>query len=520
MRNPTHIDYNRGFRTYCFSRKLTRFRRFLLSLVALCIAGAAQLAAAFPIFPPLPRMVLLKEYVNDITHHFVLLVPLEAQQVEQGSAGPGWRFTGYEFTGYDVSETLDVAKDALPVCRFYAPPPTNSHFYTADPAECDFLRTHDTGWNFEKIDLKIDVPHDGVCAKGLVPIHRQYNNRFAFNDSNHRFNFDERVQAKMAAQGFVDEGIAFCATSADRPLRTVLGIAGTDVAPSAACNTINGKTGPCVALVGLPDMTQSIGKFVPPRFSDVNPDYSPAFAQITGWVPFTDTVWTAWPAEQAPSHSFVEWVLSGMPVGVHVDGTERTAGDYASASPSYRIIPANGFGPDALYPWVDGHEHDLFIGFQLLMTTVRRNDDASHAYGGPVIDFVDFRSGKHVFVSVLAFGTQQPGDVVARDANNGTPIVGTTFRPDPLFGRRMVGDFIPCVADASSGSCTSTGIDFSFRIDQDDFVKVIGLARTLEPQLSTSITDYFVAGFQFRNETFRNARLGLEVHAVNLRVTQ
>jgi len=500
---------------------MTRSRRFVLSLVALCFAAAAQLAGAFLIGPPQPKLAGLKEYVNDITHHFVLLSTLEEiQQVEQGAAGPGWRFTGYEFTGYDVSETLPVAQNALPVCRFYAPPPTNSHFYTANPAECDFLRTHDTGWNFEKIDLKIDVPHDGVCAKGLVPIHRQYNNRFAFNDSNHRFNFDERVQAKMAAQGFVDEGIAFCAVTADRAIATVKGIFGTAIAPAATCLTPQAVSGPCLILAGLPDMTQSIGKFLPPRFSDLNPDYSPAFAQVTGWIPFTDTVWTAWPVAQAPAHSFVEWVLGGMPVGVHVDGTERTSGDYASASPSYRFVTGNGFGPDALYPWGDGHEHDLFIGFQLLMKTVRRNDDTSHAYGGPVIDFVDFRSGKHLFVSALAFGTQQPGDVVARDANNGTPIVGTTFRANPLFGTRMVGDFIPCVADASSGSCSSTGIDFSFRIDQDDFAKVIGLARTLEPALSTSIADYFVAGFQFRNETFRNARLGLEVHAIGLSVTQ
>ncbi|HWH40612.1 MAG TPA: hypothetical protein VNU21_12285 [Usitatibacter sp.] len=485
------------------------------------MAGAAQIAAAFLIGPPPPKTVLLKEYVNDITHHFVLLVPSEAQQVEQGSAGPGWRFTGYEFAGYDVSETQAVAQNALPVCRFYAPPPTNSHFYTADPAECDFLRTHDTGWNFEKIDLKIDVPHDGVCALGLTPIHRQYNNRFAFNDSNHRFNFDERVQAKMAAQGFVDEGIAFCAVNADRPLKASIGIFGTDIAPSATCRTLQGVSGSCVTLVGLPDMTRSIGKFVPPTSSHLNPDYSPAFAQITGWLSLTDdTVWTAWPAAQAPSHSFVEWELSGMPVGVHVDGSERTGGDYASASPSYRFIPASATAADALYPWGDGHEHDLFAGFNLLVTTVRRNDDASHAYGGPVIDFVDAKSGRHLFVSVLAFGTQQPGDVVARDANNGTPIVGTTFRAEPLFGKRLRGDFIPCVADASSGSCRSAGMDFMLRIDQDDFAKVIGLARTLEPALSTSIADYFVAGYQFRNETFRDARLGVEEHAIELFVTQ
>jgi Repeat of unknown function (DUF5648) len=492
--------------------------RLLRTLACLALVLVVpSFAPAFWIGPPPVRYVSVKEYVNDFTHHYVLLSdPREIGDVEAGAAGPGWRFTGYTFSAFDLEESSAVAQDAVPVCRFYAPPPTNSHFFTANADECDFLRTHDTGWQFEKIEYKIDVPHDGACPAGLAPIYRQYNNRAAFLDSNHRFSTDDRVRAKMASQGWIDEGIAFC-SNGGRAIRTSRFIAATGEFPSAGCTTRAGEA-PCISLAGLADMTQSISKFLPPTFSQPNPAYSPEFAEITGWLPVLDTVYSASPfASDAARHSFVEWV--GMPVGVHVNGGERQQGDYASASPTYRFNPALAAADPRIFPWGDGHEHDVFVDFQLAIKTVRRADASSHAYGGPVLDFLDSTSGRHLLVTVLAYGTQPPGDFVGRDASNGAPIVSTSFRGDPLFGKALEGRFIPCTADAASGSCSAAGIDFRFRIDQDDFAKVVALARSLDPALSPNIADYCIAYFQVRNETFRDAELGLEEHAVSLQLT-
>jgi hypothetical protein len=42
-------------------------------------------------------------------------------------------------------------------------------------------------------------------------VHRIYNNRFAFNDSNHRFTTRLQEVAPMQALGWRYEGVAFCA---------------------------------------------------------------------------------------------------------------------------------------------------------------------------------------------------------------------------------------------------------------------------------------------------------------------
>ncbi|HET9651989.1 MAG TPA: hypothetical protein VFP36_07355 [Usitatibacter sp.] len=488
--------------------------------VAVRAAGLALAAfatfqvSAFWIGPPPVILVTVREYTNDLTHHYVLLSdPAEIRGVESGAAGPGWRFTGYEFDAYRLDEPAAVAANAVPVCRFYAPPPTNSHFFTANAQECEFLRTHDTGWIYEKSEFKVDVPQGGACAATLTPVHRQYNNRWMYLDSNHRFSVDSRVEARMAAEGWIDEGIAFCAAGGGRAMRTSQWIAATGEAPGTACTTRPGAA-PCISLGALPDMTQTLSKYLPPTYSQLNPGYSPAFAEVTGWVPFTDTVFSAALGPDAPAHSFVEWV--GMPIGVHVVGRDRLQGDYASVSPTYRYNAMAGAADPRVFPWGDGHEHDLFMNFQLAVKTVRRAVPGSQAYGAAVIDFVDGVSNHHLEVTVLAFGTQAPGDFVGRDVASGATIVSTTFRPDPLFGQVLRGQFIPCEANATSGSCHADGIDFGLRIDERDFAKIVGLARANDPALSPDIADYYVGFFQVRNETYLDAEIGLEEHAVAL----
>lgn len=91
----------------------------------------AFLAACIAAFMPgLASAQLVQEFFNMFTgHYFITASSDEALGVATGVAGPGWKNTGYQFFG-DSS--------GVPVCRFHAPAPTNSHFYTADPVECDF----------------------------------------------------------------------------------------------------------------------------------------------------------------------------------------------------------------------------------------------------------------------------------------------------------------------------------------------------------------------------------------------
>src|SRR5258705_10383698 len=119
------------------------------------------------------------EFVNDFTGHYFLADAADTSFLNRGGAGGGWRFTGHQFQGYNAG--LGTA-----VCRFYAPGP-NTHFFTASTAECSALRDHpEYGWIYEGVKFGVDLPSGGRCASG-VTLNRYYNNRFAFNDSNHRY---------------------------------------------------------------------------------------------------------------------------------------------------------------------------------------------------------------------------------------------------------------------------------------------------------------------------------------------
>ena len=150
------------------------------------------------------------EYLNvNLRHYFMTANPGEMTSIETGGAGPGWQRTGFGFTAY-VPE-VGVPVGALPVCRFYGTPGVgpNSHFYTVDPAECSAVK-RDRGWTYEGIAFYAFAPLDGRCSAGSVPVYRAYNNRFAQNDSNHRYATDRALLDALGPQGWTVEGVVLC----------------------------------------------------------------------------------------------------------------------------------------------------------------------------------------------------------------------------------------------------------------------------------------------------------------------
>lgn len=108
--------------------------------------------------------------------------------------------------------------DALPVCRFYGTPGKgpNSHFYTSDAAECAAVKM-DPGWTYEGVAFyAVDSGSYAFCTTDFSnneltkPVYRLYNNRFASNDSNHRFTTEISLYREMPSQGWKAEGVAFC----------------------------------------------------------------------------------------------------------------------------------------------------------------------------------------------------------------------------------------------------------------------------------------------------------------------
>ena len=154
-------------------------------------------------------------YNTTLGHYFMTAEQAEVQAILAGSAGPGWVLTGHTFNAYP--SVANGRADAVPVCRFYGTPGKgpNSRFYTADPAECAAVKL-DPGWTYEGIAFYATGTGAGGCpysnydSKGLPPVYRAYNNRFAFNDSNHRFTTEQSVYAQMQQAGWKGEGMVFC----------------------------------------------------------------------------------------------------------------------------------------------------------------------------------------------------------------------------------------------------------------------------------------------------------------------
>lgn len=181
-------------------------KKFLV-LVALLLAGLLAGVA---------HGQVVVEYRNDLdftppeVRFFITADPVEQAAVDGGGVGH-WVRTGNSFkSGGDTQ-----------VCRFYGSvsPGPNSHFYTADANECEGLKSLPPSdeltvpaWHFESRDFVTSVPVNGMCAAGLTPVYRAYNNGFARGvDSNHRLTSNFAAIAEVVAKGWVSEGVVMCA---------------------------------------------------------------------------------------------------------------------------------------------------------------------------------------------------------------------------------------------------------------------------------------------------------------------
>jgi uncharacterized protein (DUF1800 family) len=155
-----------------------------------------------------PTGTAIEWFHSGIGHYFVSAIPAEIAVVDSGAAG-AWTRTGGEF---GIFMGPSDAAGLSPVCRFRGTPGIgpNSHFYTADAAECAAVKTY-FGWTYEGIAFYIYTPVAGQCAAGTTPVYRTYNNGFVRNDSNHRFTVDPTVYSRAASLGHLAEGLVMCA---------------------------------------------------------------------------------------------------------------------------------------------------------------------------------------------------------------------------------------------------------------------------------------------------------------------
>ena len=152
-------------------------------------------------------------YRASVDHYFVTLDPLEVKGLDDGTKG-GWARTGLGFRAW-----TSAAGGTIPICRFYLPPGQgDSHFFSADPAECARVQAGHPGIVLESVAamyLKPPDPTTGACADPQTqPVYRVWNRRLG--DTNHRYTTSAAVRDQMVAAGGVAEGygpdaVAMCA---------------------------------------------------------------------------------------------------------------------------------------------------------------------------------------------------------------------------------------------------------------------------------------------------------------------
>ena len=144
------------------------------------------------------------EYRNaHLGHFFVTASPAEIAMLDAGAFGGAWVRTGETFkTGGTQA-----------VCRFYGMPPRgpDSHFFTANAAECEHVMGDFSAWTFEDHAFAITPAVSGQCPSGLLAVHRFYNNPTRAEDMNHRFTVTTAAFDATIAMGWAHEGIVMCA---------------------------------------------------------------------------------------------------------------------------------------------------------------------------------------------------------------------------------------------------------------------------------------------------------------------
>ena len=157
------------------------------------------------------QVKLIEFYNTTLNHYFMTANAAEAAGIDTGSAGPGWVRTGATFNVWPTA--ADAPYPAAQVYRFYGTLNVgpNSHFYTISSAEFAQVQ-NDRGWYYEYGNWfwAYAPAAPGECPAASTPVYRAYNDRFAYNDSNHRYTASLAVLQSMAAQGWIPEGVVLC----------------------------------------------------------------------------------------------------------------------------------------------------------------------------------------------------------------------------------------------------------------------------------------------------------------------
>ena len=187
---------------------------------------------------------------------------------------------------------------------------------------------------------------------------------------------------------------------------------------------------------------------------------------------------------------------------IHVDTRDKGPSAYSSITPLLQLPSPRTPQREWFFPWRGAHPFatQLSVRWDAVVRRLETRTPDSHAYGHPTLEFIDTRSGRHLYFTVLAYGTIEGGEHLAPDVASGIVIVGTTPRDGNPFGRSSV---------------WVDGTDF--RMDAAEFHRVLEAARGVDPLLSPEAGDYLLDNYHFNNEVVGEGEIALELQ-VELRL--
>jgi lysyl endopeptidase len=145
---------------------------------------------------PARKTLVVEYYYPGLDDYFITANQPEIQGLDNG-AHPGWVRTGLTFLAY--ADPTVAPAGVSPVCRFYLLPQFgDSHFYSADPAECAATAAKFAGsWAYESPALfYIELPDriTGACPANTRPVYRFLN---LTNQVHHRYTAETDVRNCM-----------------------------------------------------------------------------------------------------------------------------------------------------------------------------------------------------------------------------------------------------------------------------------------------------------------------------------
>ncbi len=152
------------------------------------------------------KVAVVEYFHAGFGHYFITAAAGEIAVLDSGQM-QGWTRTGQGFNVHSALEDSDSA-----VCRFFSGnsfSPKSSHFYTPSTTECAALK-QGVVWQYEGLPFYVQQPVAGLCPAGKQGVYRLYNNGQS-GAPNHRYTTSSTIREQMVAQGWILEGVAFCA---------------------------------------------------------------------------------------------------------------------------------------------------------------------------------------------------------------------------------------------------------------------------------------------------------------------